>query len=141
MRDDLPPAQSPARLPAWERALALALRSAHLAAVVWLGGALLGAPIARAGPAWAVLATGALLLVQDLAARRIDLREAAGWVVLLKLAGAGLIAVWPAVGAAAFWALVVLSALSSHAPKAWRHWRPRAARPSQQRASNAGRPG
>lgn len=107
-----------------ERWLALALRTIHLAGVVALGAALLGAPLARGACGAVVLASGALLFAQDLRARRIALGELAGAVVLLKL-GAVAWAAW-ADGHAlvVFWALLGLSSLSSHAPKRWRHWAP-----------------
>ncbi|MBI5717715.1 MAG: hypothetical protein HZC37_08515 [Burkholderiales bacterium] len=111
-----------------ERWWALALRTVHLAAVVALGAALLGAPLGAAGPGLAVFATGIVLLAQDLRARRIALTEVAGAVVLVKLALVAWVA-WSRPAAdhalAVFWVLLVLSSLSSHAPKRWRHWAPR----------------
>jgi hypothetical protein len=112
-----------------ERAVALVLRTLHLMAVVALGAALLGAPLARNVAAGAVLVSGLALLLLDLLARRIALGEVAGAVVLVKLAAM----VWVALGSgphaeALFWLLVVISSLSSHAPKHWRHralWRRR----------------
>lgn len=113
------------------------LRTLHLAAVVGLGAALLGAPLARDAAGLAVIGTGLVLAVMDLAAGRMRLGEVAGAVVVVKLA----VVAWVALGGAgrgltqaAFWFLLVLSSSSAHAPKALRHWRPR-------RASSAGRPG
>jgi hypothetical protein len=121
------PAQhsQPPRRSELERALALALRTLHLVAVVALGAALLGAPLARQWAGVGVLATGALLFAQDLHARRIALGEAAGTVVLLKAAAVAWVSWAPQHALAVFWALLVLSSLSSHAPKRWRHarWR------------------
>lgn len=107
-----------------ERWWALALRTVHLAAVVALGAALLGAPLNVAAPGVAVLASGVVLLAQDMHARRIALTEVAGAAVLVKLALVGWVA-WirpaPEHALAVFWVLLVLSSLSSHAPKRWRH--------------------
>jgi hypothetical protein len=108
-----------------ERAATVTLRTLHLVAVVTLGAALLGAPVAREAAGAAVVGSGVALMVLDLRAGRLSLRELAGAVVLLKLAASAWIA-WAASHAlAVFWALVVVSSLSSHAPKALRHWRPR----------------
>ena len=109
--------------PLIERATSVALRTLHLVAVVVLGAALLGAPLARGPAGAAVLASGVLLMLLDLRAARLSLRELAGVVVLLKLAASAWIA-WAGQHAiAVFWLLVVLSSLSSHAPRVLRHWR------------------
>lgn len=124
------------RSPAWERALSLALRTLHLVAVVVLGAALMGAPVSRHGAGSVLLVSGLALLVLDLLARRIHLLELAGAVVLVKLAASAWLA-WGSGGERPlFWALVVLSSLSAHAPKSLRHWRP-----GQSRSSKAGSPG
>lgn len=143
--DDRSPAAPPAAAPVptpradggggAERWLALALRTAHLAAVVGLGAALLGAPFAPAGPGLAVLATGTVLLLQDLRAGRVAPGELAGAVVLFKLVAVAAVALAPVqrdLALAANWGLLVLSSASSHAPRRWRHWplwRRRAAAP------------
>jgi hypothetical protein len=44
--------------------------------------------------------------------------------VLLKLALVAAMAAWPGAALPLFWALLVLSAVVSHAPKGLRHWRP-----------------
>lgn len=132
------PAPKPDRSPAAERLFAVVVRTLHLAAVVALGAALHGAPIATAGTAVAAVASGAVLAAMDLAAGRIRATELAGIVVAIKLgvvAWIGLAGARPEVALAAFWALLVASSFSAHAPKALRHWRPRA------RARSAGRPG
>jgi hypothetical protein len=112
------------RTGALERATALTLRTLHLMAVVGLGAAVLGAPVAPGPFAAGVFATGGLLLALDLRARRLALRELAGVVVLVKLAASAWMAWAPGHAPWLFWALVVLSSLSSHAPKSLRHWRP-----------------
>jgi len=117
----------PQRTPALERAASIGLRTVHLACVVWLGAALLGAPLARTGAGVAAVGSGALLFAMELLARRMHVLDLAGFAVLVKLIAVALIAWWPAPEAAApiaFWALLVLSSISSHAPKWLRHWRP-----------------
>jgi hypothetical protein len=107
-----------------ERWLALGLRTVHLAGVVALGAALMGAPVARGAAGLVVVASGTVLFVQDLRAGRIGAGELAGVVVLGKL----LAVAWAAWAEAhvlpVFWALLVASSLSSHAPRRWRHWAP-----------------
>jgi len=122
-REPLPPLKSPrpARDDA-ERWLSLALRTAHLAGVVALGAALLGAPLSRGAGGLVVLVSGAWLLLQDLRARRLRLDEVAGAVVVGKLLAVGWAAWADAHALAVFWTLLVVSSLSSHAPKHWRHW-------------------
>jgi hypothetical protein len=110
-----------------ERAASIALRTVHLAAVVALGAALLGAPLSLPVTGAAALGSGVLLFAMELFARRMHVLDLAGLAVLVKLVAVAVIAAWPAAaahGLAAFWALVVLSSLSSHAPKPVRHWWP-----------------
>lgn len=107
----------------WRRWLGIALRSAHIAGVVLLGASLLGAPVGTAG-ALATLLSGLGLLASELIDRRLALNELAGAVVLLKLALVAAMLAWPGAALALFWALLVLSAVVSHAPKGLRHWRP-----------------
>ncbi len=92
-----------ARPAAWRRWLGIVLRTAHLAAVTVLGAA---------------------LLAIECADGRIRLLELAGTVALAKLVLAAWMVIVPAHAAALFWILLVASALSSHAPRALRHWRP-----------------
>lgn len=105
----------------FERWIALLLRAGHLMAVVWLGAGLMGSahPAALAG--WVVLGTGVVLLTMDLAAARVRLDELAGAVIVLKLIAVALALLKPAWALSIFWCLMLLSVLSSHAPKAWRH--------------------
>jgi hypothetical protein len=105
-----------------ERWLAVLLRALHLASVVALGAQVMGAPMnAHVAPA-AVLGSGTVMLLMDLRARRIALRELAGAAVLAKLA----LVAWMALDAPRapwiFWLLVLGSAITSHAPKRFRHW-------------------
>ena len=105
-----------------ERWFSVLLRSLHLAGVVWLGAAVLGAPAGHRGAALLVLVSGMLMLLMDLRAGRIALHEVAGAAVLVKLA----LVAWMALDARhavpLFWILVLGSAVTSHAPKGFRHW-------------------
>jgi hypothetical protein len=125
-----------------ERWISVLLRTVHLAAAMWLGAMVLGAPVASAWPGPLVLGTGLVMLVLDVRARRIALNELAGASVLLKLALVAWLLLDPPRAALLFWVLVLLSSLTSHAPKNVRHW-PTPAKPgaAQQRASKASRPG
>lgn len=117
-------AAQPAKPAEWRRWVGIALRSTHLAGVVWLGAALLGAPVGDGG-GWLTLLSGLGLLASELIDRRVALGELAGALVLAKLAVVGAMLHWPASALPLFWALLLLSAVSAHAPKPVRHWRPR----------------
>jgi hypothetical protein len=114
-----PPRQKAA---AWRRWAGVALRSAHLAAVSWLAVALHAMPAQQHQAGLLLLVSGAALLVLELADRRVRLDEAAGAVVLAKLAAAGAMVLWPGVALWLFWGLLLVSSASSHMPKDWRHW-------------------
>lgn len=110
-----------------ERAASIVLRTLHLVAVIALGASLLGAPLPLAHTGAAALASGFVLFAMELFARRMHAFDLAGLSVLAKLAVVAVVARWPgaaAHGLAAFWLLVALSSLSSHAPKPLRHWWP-----------------
>jgi hypothetical protein len=107
----------------WRRWLGIALRSVHLAAVVWLGAALLGAPVGHGG-GWLTLASGLGLFASELIDRRVAVGELAGALVVGKLLVVGAMLAWPTAALPLFWALLLLSAVSAHAPKPLRHWRP-----------------
>jgi hypothetical protein len=122
MNDTAAPPVRGARPPAWRRTLGNGLRAAHLLAVSALAVALHGQPDWRVPAAAAVLATGLALYALELADDRIRWHELAGAVVLAKLALAAAMVVWPQHAAWCFWPLIVVSALSAHAPRSWRHW-------------------
>ncbi len=132
-----PPMSLFARDSETERWLSVLLRSLHIAGAVWLGAAVLGAPLGHRAPAALVLASGLLMLVMDLRAGRMALRELAGAAVLAKL----LLVVWMVVDRThAAWALALLvlfSSVTSHAPKNVRHW----PSPDHKRARRVSRPG
>ncbi|MEW5788759.1 MAG: hypothetical protein AB1899_12980 [Pseudomonadota bacterium] len=112
-----------APLPRW---LGVAFRAVHLATVVGLGAALLGAPLDGHAQALGVLFSGAAMMALDLWMKPHLLREWSGAALLLKL---GVVA-WMAVDAGLrlplFWGLVLWSAVFAHAPASFRHapwWR------------------
>lgn len=110
----------------WRRWLGIGLRTAHLMGVVWMGAGMMATPMQAGGPgAWLTLASGLALLLSELIDGRIALSELAGAVVLVKLAAVA----WMALGGAGalplFWAVMAVSAISSHAPRDLRHWTPR----------------
>jgi hypothetical protein len=111
--------------PGWRRWLGIGLRALHLAGVTLLGAALLGAAVDLRLAATLALASGVVLLAIECADGRIVLRELAGVVALAKLAVVTWMVLRPDHAPALFWLLLVVSVLSSHAPRAVRHWRPR----------------
>lgn len=120
------PAETPYRPPKpaeWRRWVGIVLRTLHLAGVVWLGAALLGAPVGSGG-GWLTLLSGLGLFASELVDRRISPTELAGAVVLAKLGAVAAMLHWPAAAPWLFWVLLGVSAVSAHAPKPLRHWRP-----------------
>lgn len=113
----------PAKPPPLRRWLNVVLRSFHLVGVILLGAALLGAPLSGDTAAAAVALTGLLMFGLDTWSYPGQLREAAGAVVLAKLA----LVTWMALDENArpllFWLVVLGSSISSHAPAKFRHWR------------------
>jgi len=103
------------------RWLTVVLRGLHLAAVIWLGAALLGAPVAVARAGAGVFASGALLFALDVWSKPQHLRQRAGLGMFVKLV---LVALMPAAAGAQlalFWLLVIWSAVFSHAPASFRN--------------------
>lgn len=122
-------ARSPAPGDRWldgdvARWLSIAARTAHLVSVSLLAASLLGAEVSRDGAVLAVLASGVAMFALDLGGGRIRVGELAGAVVVVKLAVVGWLLVAAAPPAWGFWALFVVSSLTSHAPKNLRHWAP-----------------
>ena len=109
---------------AWRRWLGILLRTTHLSAVTLLGAALLGAPVATGSAATFTALSGAALLVIERFDGRILLGDLSGWVSLTKLAVVAWMAIDPARAPIVFWLVLVVSAISSHAPRGLRHWRP-----------------
>lgn len=105
-----------------ERWLAIALRSAHLVGVVWLGAAIVSNQPPQMQPAVLMGASGLAMLAMDLAAGRLSLRELAGAFVVLKLVLVGWMVIDPSQARWIFWLLLVVSSVTAHAPKDVRHW-------------------
>ena len=104
------------------RQLNLSLRTAHLAGIVLLGAALLGAGGITAG-AWLTLLSGVGMFAGDAWANPAHVREVAGLGVLVKLALVAVMALYPPVALPVFWSILVVSTLLSHAPGSLRHRR------------------
>ena len=104
------------------RWLNLSLRTIHLAGVVLLGAALVGAGEVRTA-AWLTLISGLAMFAGDIWANPAHLREVAGFGVLAKLLLVAVMVAHPSLALAIFWAVLVLSTLLSHAPGALRHRR------------------
>ena len=118
----MPRQRDPVRDIPGRRALNLTLRTAHLAGVVLLGAALLGADSLQTG-IWLTLASGVGMFAGDLWANPGHIREVAGGGVFLKLLLVAGMAMRPEWALTIFWFVLVISALLSHAPGALRHRR------------------
>ena len=105
-----------------ERWAAVALRSAHLAGVVWVGAFVVTGQAVELAAALLLLLSGLVMLAMDLRAGRIALGEVAGSFVLVKLALVAWLALDPRQASWVFWLLVISSSVASHAPKGFRHW-------------------
>lgn len=103
-----------------KRWLNLGLRTVHLAGLVLLGAALLGAGDISSG-AGVVFISGLTMFAIDTWANPGHLRETAGFGVLLKLSLVGLMALASNWALPIFWFVLALSTLLSHAPANFRH--------------------
>ncbi|HYO27178.1 MAG TPA: hypothetical protein VER68_02810 [Azonexus sp.] len=104
------------------RQINLSLRTAHLAGIVLLGAALLGAGEITTG-AWLTLLSGIGMFAGDAWANPAHVREVAGFGVLVKLVLVAVMALYPPVALPVFWGILAISTLLSHAPGALRHKR------------------
>ena len=100
----------------------LALRTVHLLGVVLFGAALLGTGNIQQS-ALLVFVSGLLMFAIDIWANPAHLREIAGFGVVIKLCLLGLSGLHPQIAMPAFWAVLVLSSVLSHASGAFRHRR------------------
>ena len=108
-----------------QRWLNIILRSLHLLGVAGMGAAFLGAPAPHRG--WNVylfltLATGICMTLLDAWSDRRWLAQLSGQTVLLKLLLLGLIPLCPAAREERFNAVILISAVVSHAPARVRHY-------------------
>lgn len=107
------------------RWLSVVLRGLHLASVIGLGAALLGAPLDAHHQSMIVLISGGAMMGLDLWLKPHGLLEWSGAALLLKL----LVVAWMAFDAGMrlplFWLLIMWSAIFAHAPASFRHarWR------------------
>jgi hypothetical protein len=106
------------------RAIAVALRTAHLGAMAVLVG---GVYFAAADPAlhvWRALtaATGLALLVTEVSHSRHWAYQGRGVVTILHVASLALVVVPPASGRVATMAALALGAVGSHLPRSLRKW-------------------
>jgi hypothetical protein len=104
-----------------QRWLGVLLRGLHLVAVIVLGAALLGAPVASDLAVLGLWSTGLAMLTLDIWSKPSHLREASGLSVLVKLVFVGWMAVDAGSRAVLFWLVVVGSAVFAHAPATFRH--------------------
>jgi len=104
------------------RWLNLSLRTAHLAGIVLLGSALLGAGEVTNG-VWLTFFSGLGMFAGDAWANPAHVREIAGFGVLVKLGLVAVMALYPPGALPVFWAILVISTLLSHAPGSLRHRR------------------
>ena len=105
------------------RWLNVVLRGLHLAAVIGLGAAVLGAPLSLHRQSLGVLATGLVMLALDLWGKPRMLREWSGAAMVIKLALVAGMAFDTDLRLPLFWVVVVWSAIFAHAPASFRHAR------------------
>jgi hypothetical protein len=103
------------------RWLNVAVRGLHLAAVIGLGAALLGAPLSPQQQSHGVLLSGFALFALDLWGKPRMLLEWSGAALVLKLAAVAAMAFFAEWRVPLFWGVVVWSAVFAHAPASFRH--------------------
>ncbi|MER2541766.1 MAG: hypothetical protein ABTQ26_21185 [Azonexus sp.] len=103
-----------------KRWLNLGLRTVHIAGIVLLGAALLSGTNPSLG-AIITFVSGFGMFASDTWANPLQLREVAGFGVLVKLGLILWMAVQPTLAIPIFWLILVISTLLSHAPGALRH--------------------
>lgn len=104
-----------------KRWLNVGLRTVHVIGLIMLGGTLLSGHTETGPGAALTVASGLTMFLIDTWANPAQLREVAGFGVLVKLLLVALMAWQSAYALPIFWLLVVLSTLLSHAPAAFRH--------------------
>lgn len=103
----------------------MALRGVHLATVIGLGAAVLGAPLSVQQQSLGVLLSGFAMLAIDVWSKPRMLLEWSGAALILKLAAVAWLAIDADLRLPLFWGVVVWSAIFAHAPASFRHasWR------------------
>jgi hypothetical protein len=109
---------------AWARALDILLRTGHIGvAGILLGGAVFEASLpAVHSYAWLVVATGLGLVGTELHHSLRWPHEGRGLLALGHMLPAALLHLWPARCVELLWLAMVVGAIGSHMPRAWRHW-------------------
>jgi hypothetical protein len=117
----------PRRLPPFWRWFSIGLRAVHMAAVVLLGAAIMGAPsrIPLSVTGSVLLASGIAKLALELWKSPEHLREFAGAGMLAKLTLVAWMLVDPLHAESVFWTVVLWSVVFAHAPATFRHRRVR----------------
>jgi hypothetical protein len=120
-------ADPPPRFFRGQRWLNIGLRGLHLLGVAGMGAGYLVPAVAQ--DAWLpylvlTLATGVGMAMLDAWSDRHWLAQLSGQTVLFKLLLLALNPFWPAAGPALFTAVILISAMVSHAPARVRHYRP-----------------
>lgn len=108
---------------AGRRWLTIALRSVHLAGVVLVGAAVLGAGVDRHAAGMVMLFTGLALYALEVWSNPAHFGELAGVFIPLKLLLVLVMVLYPENTAAIFWVLLIASSVVSHAPGNFRHVR------------------
>ncbi len=103
------------------RWLNVVLRGLHVATVIALGAALLGAPLSPYRQSLGVLFTGLAMMALDLWGKPRMLLEWSGAALVLKLAVVAWMAADAGLRLPLFWAVVAWSAIFAHAPASFRH--------------------
>ena len=103
-----------------KRWLNLGLRTVHIAGIVLLGASLLGGTDSSQGAIIAFV-SGLGMFASDTWANPVQLREVAGFGVLVKLGLVAGMVLQPSQAMNIFWLILVISTLLSHAPGALRH--------------------
>lgn len=104
-----------------KRWLNVGLRAVHVVGLILLGAGLLSQASEMGLAITLTVSSGLAMFLIDTWANPAQLREVAGFGVLIKLALIGLMAAQPAIALTIFWFLVLLSTLLSHAPASFRH--------------------
>jgi hypothetical protein len=104
-----------------QRWLNVVLRGLHLVVVIWLGAALLGAPVSGGQAALGVAATGVVMFALDTWSEPSHLRKVSGFAVLIKLVLVAWMAADESSRLVLFWVIVSGSAVFAHAPARFRH--------------------
>jgi hypothetical protein len=97
------------------------MRGLHLVAVISLGAAIMGAPMATHHLSIAVVITGFAMFALDLWNKPKMLFEWSGAALLIKLCLVAVMALNAELRLPLFWMIVTWSAIFSHAPASFRH--------------------